>query len=343
MSIGIDNAMNESAKGMEAQLRKLITMVLHVWSLPLQVLVRHEFGERYHTFPRMIIAAWVYGMYLVLVWQNDESIPLLLFILFPVWFVAACIHLWNIRSRNKAGEPWHSRSFGVSHFQDLLPGSDWTLYRFVEPGALFLLSGLVMFFNPFAGGYFAVASVLLFFEANFMHATYRTHYLDRMDSYIEAQFWSGTTKDAGKHANYGFEAAGVAEDLEHMLEKAQAARDRRRGQTQAQGGEPRPTSVTPARPFEDIDSAVQATMTTVVDTSPNPVAAPRPESKLNAPADTGVSRLAARLKKPPEPSEDAGTWWPSSPQQPAKAEEPSPPPEQKTTPPPKPPNEWGDY
>jgi hypothetical protein len=178
------------------------------------------------------------------------------------------------------------------------------------------------------GIYLLAGAAGMAIRAQIIYAEYRDQYLDRMDSLIEAEFWSGDHKESGKEANAGFSPVRMSADLAAMIAKSETELARR--------GVKVPATPSSAQPFEDVDAAVRASMTSV-ETRPIPTIK-RPESELEAPAGDGRSRLTSR------PAEEPALITPATPAEPVSAPAAPPPqPQQKPTPPPKPPDEWGDY
>lgn len=241
-------------------LRYLLLTFLSWYTQTIKPFIRHSFGERGFTLLTMCLGYLTMGMF--------KSTYLLFSLLFSgggqnvvaylayngglaslfrggaggflyhlyVWsFLALSIwHLWAIHKRNKAGIPWHSRSFGTSWLEKLpwhkiqtipyvgayLPRiDDFALYRFIEPGFVFLLGDLLWYLDPLLGWWLMIASVALFVESNMVYHEMRLRFLDLMDGNIESRYLSLALSGANKRDTAGFSVIPVPIPMEGMLDE----------------------------------------------------------------------------------------------------------------------------
>lgn len=312
------------------------------WAVvPFELVLRRDFGERYLGIVRLVLALNVYLWFTVMMAGIESQFSRLMLLLLPVFIVLAIYHKIAIARRFRDRTPWHSRSFGISHLHELFfrPFDDWTLYRFMEPGLVVVLGVLLTFVHD-SLAYFCIAGGIgMFIRAQIFYSQQRDQYLDRMDSLIEAEYWSGEHKGSDKDVTAGFSPVRMSADLAAMIEKSEAELARR--------GVRIPVEPSLTQPFEDIDAAVRASMTSA-ETRPTPVIK-RPESELETPAGTGRSSLTPRpatTQAPPTTPVARGslaTFLKQEYSPVSQSPTPSPQPTTTTTPPPKPEDEWGDY
>ena len=160
-------------------------MIVRVFSVTVEVFLRHSFGERYlnifNCYGAVILLAVGYQFF-----GREE--PLLW--LYALAFILMCIvHRVSIWRRKKKGMRWHSRYAGTSYdFWQFLPFKQYTIQRYFEPALVLLLGFLI--FNIFAdplGGWLVVSALSLAVSAQIDAARFRNQVLDVMDSQIESE------------------------------------------------------------------------------------------------------------------------------------------------------------
>lgn len=200
------------------------------FAVTLEVFIRRDFGERYFNLVRLYIASWLFG---AVTWTGSIFLrgnrwdSLLSFAQFA--FLALCVfHYVHIRQRNSRGILWHSRSFGVSHLDGLIPWfDDWTLYRFIEPALFFALGLPVLLLHRALGAWLLIASVAMFIKNNLTYAQERERLLDIIDAKIDAGFTAAALEGKPKQQAGGISRVKlplpIARELKALASTAASA------------------------------------------------------------------------------------------------------------------------
>lgn len=212
-------------------------MIFLGWNtLTLEVFSRRNFGERYITLLRLVLA-WItlstYRFFFVLFFTLSNfsisgsmfgggpslnlSATTPLFTMFT-YGMAACtlFHLGHIFWRNRQGIAWHSQSFGVS-WLSFLPIDDWKLYRFVEP-ALFILIGYFLSsgIDRLTGVWLMFAGACLFLKNQMAYAEERGRFLNMIDARIESTHLQEAQQGKPKQETAGFTVMPVPTVAMHV-------------------------------------------------------------------------------------------------------------------------------
>lgn len=196
----------------------------------LELLVRHEFGERYVSLNRIVFAflsmhAFRFVFVFVLMLSNFSLAPSLfgggsprisfsattpLFTLLSILVLVTGVwHMWRVFYRARKDIPWHSMSFGVSRlrfFARLAGINDWVLYRFVEPFLFIALGfGLYQTLDRLTGAWMMVSGLSLFIKNQMVFAEQRNRYLDTIDAKIESKYMGAAQAGASKKETAGYE------------------------------------------------------------------------------------------------------------------------------------------
>lgn len=203
----------------------IVTTILGWISLTIEVFLRYNFGERYFSIIRAFMAMQVAGLYFLICTLLKEADPQAPFSTdafsgFLVVFIGlAAIHLLAIRIRRWRGVMWHSRSFGVSWFSFLLWRWDWLFYRFIEPGAVFIL-GYVVYHNidqPL-GLWLCLASVALAMKNNLSYLMELERMFDMIDPQIEQAHMQEAMQGANKSKTAGFSVVRIPSKMAAQLQ-----------------------------------------------------------------------------------------------------------------------------
>lgn len=221
----------------------LAVIFLGWWSIPLELLMRKEFGSRYLSFLRLYMGYVVMGLFTFLftfvgVLAGGIS-PLAFFgysgslrtlfanggssVLYHLvyWAVVgmACWHRYRIWRRERDGVPWHSMSFGISRLAaipwqrliDAVPGlsnyvtiDDFFLLRFVEPGMCYLVALGLRRVDSLLGWWLLIASVALFLKSNLVYWDLKGRTQDLMDANLEASYLSAALAGKDKQETAGW-------------------------------------------------------------------------------------------------------------------------------------------
>lgn len=194
------------ALGLVKAINMFIITILGWHSLVFEVFARWEFGERYLSIGRLLVAFLI-----CIVWIVAFRGTLMPWITIAFLLMAG-LHRMRIWSRYSRGIEWHSRSFGISHFEALgLPEipfvsfGDYALYRFYEPGIYAFIAWVVYQYDPASGAFLFVSAFAAFWGNNMAYAYERARILDLIDAKIEAQHFNATSFGKDKR-----DIAGIA-------------------------------------------------------------------------------------------------------------------------------------
>ena len=209
----------------------IMIIVLGWWSIILEVFLRYQFGERYLSLLRAFYAGTIlyvvsrltdywtlsyggnssFGGTLVNpLWTGHRSVFWLIMV---VGFLGLTLnHLAQIWLRNKRGDSWHSRSFGISRLEGIpLPGgNDWALYRFYEPVFCLILTLIINAFDNVTGFVLLVGTVALFIKNTLVYLQYRAITLDLADAKIESVYYNAAAEGKPKAKTAGMSVISVA-------------------------------------------------------------------------------------------------------------------------------------
>jgi hypothetical protein len=177
-----------------------LIFVLSLFSIPAEVFLRYNFGQRYLTFGKMIL-----GYFLILVYWNITSLgsvfssgnSILLGLVsngFLYGYLIACVaHFLIVQRRSFRGIRCYSKYAGDSlPFWRKLPfyeaiGGQYNVQLYLEPLLLFLLSIITGPLLPGMGTFLFMCSISLFLKGYTQHAAFRQRIMDITDQQIEAE------------------------------------------------------------------------------------------------------------------------------------------------------------
>lgn len=203
---------------------KMVTAFLVSLGVPMQVMLRRDFGERYLSWPRLYFVWGLLIAYFALGTAHGAS-PLLT--LFALAFVGMSLyHRARIWQRGKQGVLWHSRSFGVSRLTPaieqlgaLLKGTPleqyvlldrWTLYKWVEPLLCLAIGAATYKIDNVFGLYMLATSAGLLVGAQLAYFEEHGKILDVIDARIEAMHMAGAIEGRPAEETAGFSVVSVA-------------------------------------------------------------------------------------------------------------------------------------
>lgn len=195
----------------------ITTTLLGWWAVTVEVFIRHQFGERYFSLLKFLLASCLLGMY---VWLGSFAALLgnqwspSLILLWWAFMAASLLHLLDIQMRNWLGVVWHSQSYGLSWLSPLVGArlipilpwrlTDWQLYRIIEPALCAILALLLYYLvdRPL-GTWLGLAALALFVRNNLAYAQARGRLLDLLDARIEATATASALEGKSKRQTYG--------------------------------------------------------------------------------------------------------------------------------------------
>lgn len=208
----------------------LALVLLNVLTLPPELFLRKDFGERYVSPAKLLVT---------LIAVQFIQVPILIFVLVGVapdleneyyWvYTLATMVLFNLlffglglirytgaRDRSRRGERWHSRCDGVSNRLVTATtfgkkeSTEWRVRQFTEPSVTFCLGMLGCVFGPVVGLYLMIAALLMAVKVSAMYAKGRAMYLDHHDDIIESEQWARAMEGAPVEETEGFRVQGAA-------------------------------------------------------------------------------------------------------------------------------------
>lgn len=243
-----------------------LVMIMLGWvTLALEVFLRRDFGERYLSWVRIILA-WIvlstFFVFAITIGSIFGEISRLL-VLFVVGFAILCLfHRIQIWRRNRRRAIWHSMSFGINWFAPVwermqralqergLGGlaryfDDWTFFRLIEPLFCLWLAFLVRFIDPIMAIWLGLSGLALLLKNNLIYNAMYSRFLDLMDAKIEAGFYSEALAGKPKGATAGFSVVSLPPQVRRVAA----------GQPLGLPGE-RPTLPAPAGSARSVDDAL---------------------------------------------------------------------------------------
>lgn len=195
-----------------------LSIILLGWlSASVEVFVRYDFGERYLSNIRLMLATMMVlfigtGGAIIGVIRRSDDVNTSgmgggwVFALFFIAYLALCLyHRWCIRRRNARGIQWHSLSFGTPWLALIAPWNDWTLYIIVEPLVVTVVGLLLTWAGTSAVGlWWLLGGIALALKNQMVYTQNRDRILDLIDSRIEAGFFQHSLNGAPKQKTAGF-------------------------------------------------------------------------------------------------------------------------------------------
>ncbi|MCA9304974.1 MAG: hypothetical protein KDA16_00445 [Phycisphaerales bacterium] len=167
-------------------------LLLHMFSVPIEVFFRWRFGERHLTLMSIVSGALILGVMTKLFkpgpYDNrPESVAGYFAIAF---FFVIVAHAAEMSYRRKKHILWHSRSPGLSIIPwHKIPGFSYEspVWRLIEPAAIFALGYWIATrrHDPF-GWYLVGGSVAMWFKTEIIYSAKYNKVLDLQDQRIEA-------------------------------------------------------------------------------------------------------------------------------------------------------------
>lgn len=186
-----DNTQNQSPMNGPGRGRAALAQaegVARTFALMVEVFFRHNFGQRYFSLMGVYGKLAFYALLLVLAFKASEQLDTLpLGAFFLASLTASLWHLFVIWRRSYRGERWHSRYSGTSWLASILPMSECTIKRWVEPLVVIMAGVMLASFNQALGGWLVFAGTCLGVTEALAEARFRTMILDAIDKDIEAR------------------------------------------------------------------------------------------------------------------------------------------------------------
>ncbi len=196
--------------GMAARFQMFMATFL---TMPILVLLRRNFGERYFNFFMMVL--YVVGLCVLPSIIGDGTGNRLVW-----WSVTGLLatltvyHALMIWKRNRNGQRWHSRYDGdVLPIFKILPGSDAATRMFYEP-LFVLLIGIALHIESsgsFLGYWFYFASSMMVFLERLNQSAARDLYLNAVDAQIESQHMDAALEGERVKDTEGFIVRGISD------------------------------------------------------------------------------------------------------------------------------------
>lgn len=214
------------SSGVVVWARNAFTFVLSLFTLPLEAVYRHDFGERYFRLYTLIIGAVVYSVFAggsnlmgggllfggVSDFSPGRQAGLLTWLFLVIFLALSVYHRYRIFQRNwYTGPEWHSQASGESWLQRFtsplrsnlpffVPIPNFT-QRFIEP-LLAIVVGFI-FSGSFLGGWLILGGAALLVKEQLKADVLRNAYLDQVDQQIESAarvelLTSGWTEESGQ-------------------------------------------------------------------------------------------------------------------------------------------------
>ncbi len=185
-------------------------------TMPIFVLLRRNFGERYFSILPMFIYIGILCLLPTADRDSDTDIIGDLTLWQSVTAVLAVLtfyHAFVIWFRNNTGERWHSRYDGDS-ILDILPISRAWVRLAYEPLFVFILAVIVgMYYpeNPLIYPWLLAAPFFMILLERLNQSAARDVYLNAVDSHIESQHMSATLEGEPVRRTEGFVVRGISD------------------------------------------------------------------------------------------------------------------------------------
>ena len=167
----------------------LLSLLTSCFSISVVPFIRKDFGERYLgwlnlVFGYTVIANFTFlgGIITMLTHRGGQQLML---VFWGAFILASLWHRREIGRKNKAGDKWHSMYMGTSILP--LPFSRELVYKFIEPGLVFLAGHLLWTFSGQVGLWLMIAGVSLGINNHIIYHNQRQAILDLRDAEIEAR------------------------------------------------------------------------------------------------------------------------------------------------------------
>lgn len=204
----------------------LLNLISGCFAISVIPFLRKDMGERYFGwlnlfFGYSVVANFTFfGSLLGMFIRGRMIFPQLMPLFWLAFIALSLYHRWRIARKNNAGVEWHSMYVGTSLLP--VPLSQEKIYKFVEPGLVFLAGHFLWDFNWQVGLWLTIAAGALFVNNHIVYYQERQAILDMRDGQIEAKYLSDAL--AGKPAR---ETAGfvVAESSIKLMGKDARLKD----------------------------------------------------------------------------------------------------------------------
>lgn len=185
------------AGGMIQFAYNLAVFIFSLFSVPAEVFLRYNFGERYFTLFRMVLGYLLITYYWSLVnlihWGSSAFLDTFSGTL-RLAYIAACIfHILCIARRRFRNIRCYSRYPGDSlpfwrklPFYDFI-GGQYNVQLYLEPLLLLLLSNIVGYFNGSLANFLFFCALSLFVKGYTQHVAFRQRVTEIVDRQIEAE------------------------------------------------------------------------------------------------------------------------------------------------------------
>ena len=211
-------------------LRDIIKLAAIYGSIPAEVFIRHQFGERYLSPIKFIAGGVVLFFGVRFAVQATETAGFGGLIILPLYVIAGLVHIIGINIRIRKNIPWHSRSWG-----EPLPGwgvippfrDRWRLRIIGEPGLVFLIGLLIAVTQDPLAIVVMASAACMFIKAIWIYVEERSKLLDAVDAQIESIAQSELVEErtSGQPANRGWVVPPGANLLEAFTSNERSSRD----------------------------------------------------------------------------------------------------------------------
>ena len=184
----------------------LLSLISSCFAVSVIPFIRKDLGERYFGwlnlwFGYSVVAGFMFfGSLIGIIYHGPMPFPELMYYFWLAFIGVSLYRRWEIHKRNKAGVKWHSMYMGTWLGTSLLPLpiSQENIYRFGEPGVVFIVGHFLWNFNWEVGMWLTVSAFALAINNHLAFYQQRMSILDLIDGEIEARYFSEAL--AGKPA-----------------------------------------------------------------------------------------------------------------------------------------------
>jgi hypothetical protein len=164
----------------------LLSLISSCFAVSVVPFIRKDMGERYFGWLNLFFGYTIVANFTFLgsIFFGGAS---QLMTLFWLAFIGASLYQrWRIAQKNAAGVEWHSMYMGTSLLP--LPFPPEKIYKFIEPGLVFLAGHFVSPFSSQVGWWLTFAAAGLFVNNHIVYFNERQAILDMRDAQIEAKY-----------------------------------------------------------------------------------------------------------------------------------------------------------
>jgi hypothetical protein len=185
----------------------LLALISGCFCVTVAPFVRKDFGERYLGWLNLYIGYSALGLFILAGSLAGSFIPhyrpTQMMTYLVVGFIGTSLwHRREISTKNNNGVEWHSMYMGTSILP--LPLSEEKVYKFAEPGLIFLTGYLFSNASGLFGLWLMIAGLSLFINNHITYYNERQMILDTRDASIEAKYLSDALSGKPAYQTAGF-------------------------------------------------------------------------------------------------------------------------------------------